>query len=47
MINLYHIGERNWTLHLLVVPAGNRTLVLANAETYPDTTNQSTVPRTL
>jgi hypothetical protein len=28
-------GGRNRTLHLLAVPAGNRTLVLANAETYP------------
>jgi hypothetical protein len=28
-------GGQNWTLHLLAVPTGNRTLVLANAETYP------------
>jgi hypothetical protein len=30
---------RNRTLRLLAVPAGNRTLVLANAEMYPDMTN--------
>jgi hypothetical protein len=28
-------GGRNRTLHLLAVPAGNRTLALANPETYP------------
>jgi hypothetical protein len=35
-------GGRNRTLHLLAVPAGNRTSVLANAETYPDTTDRPT-----
>ncbi|KAF1937218.1 hypothetical protein EJ02DRAFT_63185 [Clathrospora elynae] len=32
----HHPGWRNRTLHLLAVPAGNRTPVLANAETYLD-----------
>jgi hypothetical protein len=32
-------GGRSQTLHLLAVPAGNRTSVLANAEMYPDMTD--------
>ncbi|KAF1936641.1 hypothetical protein EJ02DRAFT_515688 [Clathrospora elynae] len=41
------LGGRNRTLHLLAVPAGNRTPVLANAETYPNTIDRPTIPRTL
>jgi hypothetical protein len=33
------ISGQNQTLHLLTVPAGNMTLVLANAEKYSDTTD--------
>jgi hypothetical protein len=32
---LFTSGGRNRTLHLFAVPAGNRTAVLTNAETYP------------
>jgi hypothetical protein len=36
VLYLLHVGGgQNRTLHLLAVPAGNRTSVLANAETYP------------
>jgi hypothetical protein len=37
MFHANELGGRNRTLHLLAVPAGNRTAVLANAETYRDT----------